>query len=377
MFFYVGDDCPLKLNQVEPQLFLDDGWNHKDNIWYKGYSTECVLADNLLAIIDGWQPAGKYCVIYNKVIYHPILRGFPLYSNDTSVTNLKLAGYYPVVYETRSPPTDQSSLSIDEASVLIGDILVENTRNFYQFNDVDDMTVLFSAGLDTLTAWAVIDQVTKNYTLSYHVPNKNDKTLLDLLGTKRDYTSELIDHVSKEYWGYHHACFYREQNWNITGYYAEVYTYRDGAAINAIANYYGKRIDQFAKESDYLYKFLKRTTVIDTFKNSHMVFGDETELKNFLWSTIWYDHQMWHLDNNLMFSPFADIRIPSIVHRLSVEDIGSNSVSGQIQRNIVDRFRPDIACLLSDYKNEGPVWDNFNLHFETVIHDPVVRVLAR
>ena len=368
MFFYIGDTCPIKLNQVEPKLFLDDGWNYQHGVWYKGYSTDCILKESLPDIIDGYQPAGKWCVIHNGNIYHPILRGFPVYASGSNKTNLKLSDYEPVVYPSVLPKSGDI-LSLDEVSTMIGDILLENTENFYSLNSPVNMTALFSAGLDTLTAWTIIDKITKNYTLSIHVPQAGETTLLQWLGTERAYQSELIDKVSADYWGYHHACFYEKENWNITGYYAEVYTYRDGEAINAIANYHGKRIDNLASQTDYLYWFLKRPNIVEKYRDSMLEFSNDEELKKFLWSTIWYDHQMWHLDNNLMFSPFADIRIPELVNRMSVEDITHNCVTGQIQRNIVKRFRPDLVSVLSDYKNEKAIWKNFRANFnKSMLH---------
>lgn len=377
MFFYIGDNCPITtLTQVEPKLFLDQGWNQKSGIWYKGYSTECVLEDSIYDIVNGYQPAGKYCVICNSEVYHPVLRGFPLYSLGSNKTNIQLSGYDVVIYPS-IPPQTGSVLTLHEVSTMIGDILVENTENFYRFNNPVNMTAIFSAGLDTLTAWAIIGHLTKNYTLSIHVPQAGESTLLQQLGTKREYQTDLIDKVSADYWGYHHACFYKKENWNITGYYAEVYTYRDGEAINAIANYHGKRIDKLATQTDYLYWFLKRPNIVEKYRDSMLEFSDDADLKRFLWSTIWYDHQMWHLDNNLMFSPFADIRIPELVNRMSVEDITRNCVTGQIQRNIVERFRPDLLSLLSDYKNEKNIWKNFKANFDESMIHPDTKLIYR
>jgi hypothetical protein len=377
MFFYIGNDCPIKsLKQVSSNLFLDDGWTELNNVWYKGYSTDCKLSESLSDIIDGYKPAGKWCVIHDAIIYHPVLRGFPVYELEGNKTNIQLKNYEPVIYSETSPKLG-TQLSLDEVSTQIGDILVENTVNFYQFNNPINMTALFSAGLDTLTAWTIIGHVTKNYTLSIHVPQAGEFTLLQQLGTEREYQTDLIDKVSADYWGYHHACFYKKENWNITGYYAEVYTYRDGEAINAIANYHGKRIDKLASESDYLYWFLKRSSIVEKYRDSMLEFSDDAELKRFLWNTIWYDHQMWHLDNNLMFSPFADIRIPELVNRMSVEDITRNCVTGQIQRNIVERFRPDLLSLLSDYKNEKNIWKNFKANFDESMIYPDTKLIWR
>lgn len=379
MFFYIGDNCPISsLNQVEPSLFLDQGWNQKYGIWYKGYSTECVLADVLVSIVDGYQPAGKWCVIYKDQIYHPVLRGFPLYVSDNYKTNLNIDGFTPSIYEILPYISTQETLSLDEAANQIGDILLENTTNFYKYNTVTDITTIFSCGLDTATAWAIQETYSPNFNLSIHIPNYyEEKTLQELLGTEREYSNDLIDKVETDYWGYTHACYYNDLNWSNTGYYAEVYTYRDGEAINALANYQGKKIDEIATETDYLYWFLKRPNIVEKYKNSMLEFDNEAALKEFLWSTIWYDHQMWHLDNNLMFCPFADIRIPEIAIKLSVQDLTTACVSGTIQRKIIQRFKPDLLSLLSDYKNEKDVWKNFRENFNQTMVHPDTKIIYR
>ena len=69
MFFFVGNESPLKaLNKVHDRLYLDDGWSSTviscEMVWYKGYSTDINLSDDISAIVShGYRPAGKWCVI--------------------------------------------------------------------------------------------------------------------------------------------------------------------------------------------------------------------------------------------------------------------------------------------------------------------------
>lgn len=379
MFFYIGEKCPVEgLQQVESKLYLDMGWNQKSGIWYKGYSTECVLEDSIYDIVNGYQPSGKYCVICNGEVYHPVLRGFPVFGKDNQITNIKIDGFDPLPYQTLPYEANVDTIDLDQASKEIGDILLENTANFYKYNEVKDITVVFSCGLDTATSWAIQEAYSPSFTLSIHVPDyERDKTTRAFLGTIREYDSELIDKVDSEYWGYFHACYYRDLNWSNTGYYAETYTYRDAEAINAFANRIGKKIYEFAKEEDYLYWFLQRPNTIEAYKDSYNSFETEDELRRFLWSTIWYDHQMWHLDNNMMFCPFADIRIPEVMNRISIEDLSTASVNGTIQRNIIQRFKPEIMELLSDYKNEKDIWKNFRDNFSESMLHPDTKLFYR
>ena len=376
MFFYIGESSPIQaLRKVSERLYLDEGWNQIDNIWYKGYSTDCILSEQLSDIIKGYQPAGKWCVIHNENIYHPVFRGFPLYrTEDNSLTNLKFDNSSDVYYDEPIIPVVEKNISLDEAAVIIGDILLENTINFYKYNNITEMNVLYSAGLDTLTAWSVLDSYTKNYTLNVHVSNRNDNTFYKRLGRVREYENDLTQKISSEHWGYDISSFYKETNWYLTGYYAETIQLRDGEAINALANYQGKRIHELAKEDEYLYWFLKRPTIVEKYKNSMKKYVDEMELKKFLFTTIHYDHQMWHVDNNMTFNPFFDYRITNTMVQLSVEDITKNCTTGLIQRKIVERFNPNLILLLADYKNEKNIWGNFKKNWPNIKLDPLVKV---
>jgi hypothetical protein len=378
MFFYIGNNCPLlSLHKVNNRLFLDKGWEQKYDIWYKGYSVDCSLSDSLLDIIDGYQPAGKWCVIHNEKVYHPILRGFPLYTCNDEQTNLALEGF--VFDTTPDKPTviNGPALSLDEASDIIGDILLENTIGFYRYNNIPKMNVSCSAGLDTITTWAIIDSYTKDYTLHAYIPKFRDNTVSLFLGRIREYESDLVDFVSEKYWGYDISSFFTDLNWYASSYYAETYQYRAGEAINALANYQGKRIDELAKETDYLYWFLKRPDMVEKYKDSMIKFNDDKSLKDFLYSTIFYDHQYWHIDNNITFNPFADIRIPHTIHRMSIEDLTTNCTTGIIQRKIVERFNPQLLSLVSDYKSAKLVWENFRNNFKDIKLDPNVIVIIR
>lgn len=366
MFFYIGNSNPIQsMNKVTDRLYLDSGWEQLDNIWYKGYSTDCKLSDHLHSIIDGYQPAGKWCVIHNEKIYHPVLRGFPLYSTEDGLSNIKFDNSTIIYYNEPKPPVIKDTISLDEASEIIGNVVLENTVNFFKYNNISEMNVLFSGGLDTLTGWAVMDYYTKNYILNIFVQQGSPY---------REYKNDLVDKLSLDYWGYRISNVYKDTNWYITGFHAETMQFRDAVAINALANYQGKLINELATENDYLYWFLKRPVVIEKFKNSSNKFFNQVELKEFLYKTIYYEGQMWHLDNNMTFSPLFDIRIPNTMMRLSIEDITKNCTTGIIQRKIVERFNPKLSVLLSDYKNENGVWNNFKKNWADIKLDPAVKL---
>jgi hypothetical protein len=378
MFFFIGDTPPLEsLEKVDDRLYLDKGWGNQGSIWYKGYSTECKLSDSLQSILQGYQPAGKWCVIHNEKVHHPKLRGFPFYKSNNNQTNLNIDGYGSISC-TLEAKLSNESLSLDEASIIIGDILLENTKNFIKYNDIKVMNVLYSGGLDTLTSWAVLDNVTKNYILDIYVPKEADKdlSLHHKQGRIREYTSDLIEKVSNDNWGYDISSVYKNNNWYLTGYYAEMIQFRDAEAIHALANYQNKWIDELAKPNEYLYFFLKRSS-LSRYKQTMLRFKDEQDLKKYLYNTLFWDFQMWHLDNNMTFNPFFDIHITDTMMKLSIDDIIINAMNGTIQKNIVKRFNSQLLSILSNYKNEKSVFSNFRKNFGSIKLDDNVKVNLR
>lgn len=360
MNFFIGNETTLTgFTQVAPRLFVDRGWKNAGNIWYKGYSTECTISERLNDIVDGYKPAGKWCVIQDEKIFHPVLRGFPLYHYNDNITTLKLPKYEPCLYETPNLPSNiDDELTIEEASYLIGNILVENVQNFYRYNNPTNVTLFISAGLDTQTCWAVQDQVTTNYTARANI--------LSGFGFDPAYENDVINSLANQCWGYRQIVIDEGESWTTSGFYAEVYTYRDIAAATCYANYLGKtKLDDLVTENDYYYGFITRPKLVkiyNEFKNKIDV-PSIYKLKTHLWDSIWYDHQMWHLDQNMFFCPFADLRIPEIAIRLNVQDLIRCGVNGDIQRHIINRFAPERVPLISKYKNTGDVWHNFKKHF--------------
>lgn len=377
MFFYIGKNRPLQsLAQVDDQLFLDSGWDYAEindvKLWYKGYSTECPLSARLSDIIDGYKPRGKWCVIIKQdnkfTIKHPVVRGFPLYRLDDQFTNLKLDGFSPI-HKNATEPVSEAHISLDEAVAQIQNILVANITDFYRFNSIDKMNILFSGGLDTLTVWALHDSINPNYLLDIYVPKITDKTLNQYVHSVEDYKSDLIDHVRKNYWGYGISRIFEKNNWNITGFYSERFQMREVTNGLALAHFLQKPINSLIEESDYLYWFLQRPN-IKMMKIDLPQFSDEKSVKDWCFSSIAGDYQMWHIDNNFHFSPFFDDRITEVMYNLSVSDILLNLRHGIIQKKIIQNVRPEFLQLLSTYKNSKDVFSNFRKNWKDIKLSP-------
>ena len=363
MFFYIGNTSPLSsLNQVEEGLYLDKGWTQLNDVWLKGYSTDCVLSDNIDRILDGYQPRGKWCVIHNKKIYHPALRGFPLFQRESDITNIDIDGFQYVMYDLLLPENTES-LSIDEAATIVGDILLENTQNFLKFNNPKNLTVIFTAGLDSTTSWAVLDSITTDYRLEIYPYDPTTEKF-------SEYKSDLIDHMRKKLWSYGLTRYHTNTNWLVTGFYSERMQMREVTNGEAIFSYLKKDTFDIVKENDYLYWFLKRPRQVGEY---HLT--TEKEVKDWCYRSILNDHQGWHLDNNFQFSPFFDSRITDTMYRLSLDDIILNLRTGYIQRKIIERFNPDLLQIVADYKNSLDIYANFRKNWNCINISPKVDIM--
>jgi len=375
MFFYIGKNCPLlSMEKKTDTVFLDKGWKQTNideiNYWYKGYSTDCILSETINEIIKGYKPAGKWAVISSSGdVYHPMLRGFPVYENVESKTNIPFDNYSDAYYDIFEFERPNSFITLDEASREINDILQENIKNFFKYNNIDKLRVLFSGGIDTLSVWAVLDNLKFDYDLYIHRPKKND-----FFGTKQEYESDLINLCRKKFWGYRMTSCFSDENYYLTGFYSERIQLREVTHGHAIANYKNVKLHELPKKTDYLYWFLQRPSCKI---NNEPYLKTEKEVIDWCNRSVFYDHQMWHIDNNYHFSPFNDLRITQVINKLSLEDIVTNALTAIIQKNIIKYNRPDFLSILSDYKNHGNVWGNYNLNFHKIqLRDTIKKCIT-
>ena len=368
MFFYIGNNCPIKsLIQVSSNIFIDQGWLIKvyngQIVYYKGYSTECILGESIEKILQGYKPAGKWAVITNQgSIYYPKIRSFPIYNNGTNRTNIPLEGYDVEIYDIEKITRPDIKISLDSAAFKINDILTNNVHNFLKYNNVDTLRVLYSAGLDSLTVWSIVDNLGYPYDLYVHIP-KGNSTHKDIFGVKQEYESDLIPLLRKKFWGYKMTSCFKNKNWYTTGFYSERFQLREVSTGHAFANYYNKNLWDIPKKSDYLYHFLQRP---ECKKNTAPKFSNESDLLDWCNESVYYDYQMWHIDNNFHFSPFCDIRITEVINQLSLEDIITNALTACIQKKIIQLNNEAFLTLLGDYKNSGPMWHNFTKNFKNI-----------
>ena len=63
------------------------------------------------------------------------------------------------------------------------------------------------------------------------------------------------------------------------------------------------------------------------------------------------DHQHWHIDETICFTPFKNIAIPGIMLNLPKQNVIEQLLEAQFNKDLIIRNNPDDLRLLSNSKN--------------------------
>jgi hypothetical protein len=366
MFFYIGDNCDI-LNKADTKLFLDEGWDHPtEDIWIKGYSTECVLSNVINEIIkNNYQPRGIWAVI-QKVnneykIFNSVEQGFPIFNNGDSITNFKLIESIPKIYTKINDILKNEKLdtkeeySLEVGSQKILDILKENITNILLYNKCEPI-MLYTGGIDSLTIWAILDSITDSYKLEFPLDVENIK-----ISSAKPAEGKLIDHLKKYHWGYKISEDYSKKEFIMSGFYGDEYLLRNPNYQTAvIANVLGLNLQDIIQPTHYMYHYVTKKGPY-----SYTEISREEAMLN-IFNGILGDNQHWHYNNNIYFSPFLDHRIFKIACKMYTTDLLEHGLEATIQKKIIDLCNPEFNKLLDDKKNKRPGLVNLKNNWHTM-----------
>lgn len=354
MFFYIGKNCHL-LKQVSTNLFLDDGWQNINSVYYKGYSTQCNIAESIDDILNGYKPNGIWCVIYNHNIYHSELRGFPIYTNGVDTTNLPNMPEFYHVENKVLWNTDYTTWSLDEVVEKATNIFCDNITGFLKYNPNTKLTVLGTGGLDSALALAAIDSIAE-----YTLVRAGFKRKI------REYSTPLTEYMDNS-WSHWTSSIQKNPIYYLTGWAAESTMLRDPSVFGLLCRETNTSVYDFIKENDYMYHFLQREDVKNRVNQAIEGVTKTNDYKTSILSTVDNSFHHWHIDNNYHVSPFYDKRLPEICIHLSLEDMIKNCRTGLVQRLMIEKINPKFLSIVSDYKNHKPVFKNYDDNIDKIL----------
>jgi hypothetical protein len=289
-------------------------------------------------------------------------RGSPLqYRQNEKITNLE-QNHTPVwadkyltvnndlsVKENQFSPYTVSYENVDYDSALdqVDKILCDSFETFLLKNN-KPLKVFLSGGIDTLTMYSYIKKFTKNFEIvdyeykkftHFYVKNWNKKI--------------------KNFWGYTQI-----HSWGnmpsvlLTGGCGDEFFLRGPAMLSVLAEHH--QIDALAllekNRQCYHYDYLSLEKNNHYFKNKKTF--DTSYRKNVvdhILNNLINDHQHWHIDETVCFTPFKNISIPKIVLNLPKQNIIEQLLDAQFNKDLIIKNNPDDLKFLSTYKNSIPL----------------------
>lgn len=365
-------------------LNLDSAWNfceiYDKRMYYKGYCDSHKLEDIIIDFVDDTEPkyTGNFCIIrvgeHDITVTHDRNRSFPVYIfNDGMVTNLP---YYKRHATFESP--DYENIWSD-CYVAIGKDRIQ--RNYFD-NLFADMEISEPASINDLRN-LLLEKINSlkniNLPVETFLTGGIDSTLLYSLLTYafgensekiKIVTNELQEysrfmllnyHVLKakpEFWGFTWFRVSRESSIQAVGGNGDEYFFRGPNTASLWAAWNDINILELLQPSDYHYYYFNREknrkVFLQDWDNRQAIrdkFPDYDSLYKQILNILINDHQNWHLENSLAWTPFKDIRFAKLVLSMSKEDILKQVLNAEISKKLIQQLNPKMIDYLDDYKN--------------------------
>lgn len=376
MFFKISkkieNNFPINYTINGVVFNFDLGWEKFKfddvTIFFKGYIlNKDPIEDTLLSLIkdNNHSLDGNFtailCYDNNIVITHDINRGYPLWHDDDVVTNLEV--YKNNVWSNKFVNIDYyfnlelldvnlkkrayETLSYDAALKNIYDIIANKFEMFLS-NNKNPLKIFLSGGVDTTTLYSFLKKFTKNFEVIDYEYKKFTKF----------YKANWHNHIRK-FWAYNQMHTWGDVPISmITGGCGDEYLIRGPVAINLMNRHHD--IDMIklleSNKNCYHYRYFMEEKNVKTFSSVppidfEKIKSNKSLVIKYILNNLLNDHQHWHIDKTIFFTPFKDIELANIVLRLDKKDFIKQIINAQINKDLISMNNPDDLKIISKYKN--------------------------
>lgn len=318
-------------------LSTDEGWTQSGNVVSKGYE----LPGN----------KGNYCSFVCKddvvVIDHDVDRSFPLWLCDNCITNLSACGEQiwadckleidADLNATRKYTDlckyDATHMTDDAIQKQLHSILCETFESFLTKNRLP-LKIFLSGGIDTTTCWAYLDYFTKNYEIVDY----------EYLKFTKFYKNNMAD--IRQYWGYRVIHLWDEDCVLLTGGNGDENFLRGSHTLTMALKRFDIDLVDVLEPGDYHYNYLLKKQ-----QDIEELYNQQADVNYYILNNLVNDHQHWHIDKTLTFTPFKNIDIAKLCLLASPELLVAQARFGQINRNLIKMTDSSKLDILSSQKN--------------------------
>jgi len=340
-------------------LNTDEGWSEyqydETVIILKGYANNYNLERLSEQLLFTRTPCivGNFCAFIctkDRVrLTHDTHRAFPLWACEECVTNLSSCGeqiWADCVITIDSnlnthpewfQPYALSAGTDDEIVESIHNTLLSSFEQFLTHN-TKPLKLYLSGGLDTATLWAYLDHFTKDY------------EIVDYEYLKHTHFYKHNGDAIRRHQLYRQIHLWEEDTVLVSGSMGDENFLRGPLTLGVKLRSLGVEFADMLKPEDYMYSFImdKHDKVL---KELNEVYDDIDNVNDWILNLCVNDHQHWHLDRTITYTPFKDISILSRILGCSKDLIVDHGRNGEIQRRLISKLDSDKLNVVSVQKN--------------------------
>jgi asparagine synthetase B (glutamine-hydrolysing) len=374
-------------------IALDAGWQQVNingkEIFYKGYcdaqDMNAVAAD--FAVDSTPRYTGNFGIIVvdkdSLTLSHDIPRSFPLnVDHNGFLTNLTTKNSVQPIWADRCVIYNQKNikilkvnnfndldlnfdeiLTLDECADRIKKI-IDDKLDFVKHSSVNKR-IFLTGGVDTTLLYAIAQSKLENVEVVNYEHLDYNKFLL------KNY-----NHLKKEYAIYRQLQCWREQSMLFSGAPGDEFFLRGPFMSGLWCSWNNFNLIELLDSNHDCYhrKFYLRDnvkSVIDDHYNNQQnlksTYRSYRELCLHILNNCANDHQVWHLNNTLTWTPFKDLKILATVLKLNKADLLEQIIDATLSKRVISLYDADSLNLMDQYKNE----DNF----DNLLSDPKIGKL--
>jgi hypothetical protein len=365
MFFSISkkENTKFKNHFKFEDIFIDfdDSWEiFKDDNKIKickGYLEDF---SNLNDENDYFSKKGNFCVIQIEnsqiTIMHQYFRTFPLYISSFFVSNMpndehsqcdevKADTYLTIEIEnfeikSHKINNDYSIIQTTDYLKEVYDLLIQ--KFLFLKNSKLDLKLFFSKGVDTGLAMSIMNKLEIPYEL-----------ILDEHISQCELYDNILE-ISKDHYKFttykqiHH---FDEKCILISGVFGDDSFLREVGQLSIYFRAKKINIYKFLNKDNRNYYYFNRKKLTDYFVDNlkrRVYNGDYVED---ICNVMMNNHQHWHINNTLTFTPFQDIEILRMTLGLSDEKLLDQILNCNINIELIKMFDPNVLTIIEKYKN--------------------------
>ena len=344
-------------------LNTDQGWEtHHINdyhIVFKGYANNHNSHNLVQLLINQHTPCikGNFCAVIthnnSTKITHDTDRSFPLWTDAYTITNLQpleqqiwadcvltvdrdfsinKQWYQPYQKNTQSLTDDQIIDQVHET--------IQETYEQFLTHNTKPLKIFLSGGLDTTTSWAYLDKFTKQYEIVDYEYMK--------------YTNFYKRNCSlvRAHWGYRQIHLWDHNCVLVTGGNGDENFLRGPNTLGMALKQHGVTFQDILQPNDYHYWYLSKKDINDSID---AWYNDCDDVEDWILNRNINDHQHWHIDQTITFTPFKDISILASILTASKNLLVAQAKHGEINRQLIKKLDADKITKISTQKNLNPM----------------------